>query len=134
MPDGADRLDRPPPPAEDAAPMVHALARSSLVLTGLLLLGVGLGNFVAGQSKIRQYEELLVANAPIAQPDPAALFPAASERTERHALAGAKLAFYQLLVTVGVVLSAAGLLLLGVGTLRVWVRAARAPADLSAAN
>ena len=32
--------------------MLHALVRSSLVLTGLLLLAVGIGNVVAGARKI----------------------------------------------------------------------------------
>ncbi len=114
---------------------LHALARSGLVLAGLLLLAVGLGNLVAGRTKIVQYEEVL-RSAPPARPpaDPAALFPPTSEGDERHELAIAKLAFYQLLLRTGWLLSLLGALLLSLGVLRVWVRAPRAPAGPLRAN
>jgi len=114
--------------------MLHALVRSGLVLTGLLLLCVGIGNVVAGRPKIQQYDELLSATATAVAADPAALFPPASERQERHELARAKLAFYQRVIIGGQLLSALGIVLLVVGTLRVWVRAPHAPADWPAAN
>jgi hypothetical protein len=104
----------------------HALGRSGLVLAGLLLLGVGIGNAIAGHTKIAQYEEVLRATAPSGPANPAALFPKASERDERHELAQAKLAFYELLLTVGQVLSALGFTLLAVGVVRL-LRAPRAP-------
>jgi len=113
---------------------LHALARSGLVLAGLLLLAVGLGNLVAGRTKIVQYEEVLRSASPRPPPDPAALFPPASEGDERHELALAKLAFYQLLLRTGWLLSLLGALLLSLGVLRVWVRAPRAPAGPARAN
>jgi hypothetical protein len=110
--------------ASSSALSLHALSRSSLVLAGILFLAIGIGNVFAGHSKITQYEEVLHSTTPPSAPaDPAALFPAASEGEERHELALAKLGFYQLLVTAGRVLCALGVLLLSVGTLRVWVSA-----------
>ncbi len=121
--------------APSPALSLHALARSGLVLAGLLLLAVGLGNLVAGRTKIVQYEEVLRSASPARPPaDPAALFPPASEGDERHELALAKLAFYQLLLRTGRLLSLLGTLLLSFGVLRVWVRAPRAPAGPARAN
>ena len=108
---------------------VYALTRNGLVLAGLLLLAVGIGNVVAGRSKIVQYEELVQATAPHAARDPVALFPAVSEGEERHALARAKVSFYQLLVTAGQLLAAVGGSLIAIGVLRLWMRAPRPPVD-----
>ena len=94
----------------------------------------GTNILVAGHSKIAQYEELVQATVPHAPRDPVALFPAVSEGEERHALAGAKLAFYQLLVTAGQLLAALGGSLIAIGVLRVWMRAPRAPVDSPVPN
>jgi hypothetical protein len=102
--------------------VLHALVRSSLVLTGLLLLAVGIGNVVAGARKTADYEELMQATERIAPLDSAALFPVASERDERHALATAKRDFYRLLVNAGQLLAAIGCVLVVVGTVRVSLR------------
>ena len=104
------------------------------MLAGLLLLGVGVGDLVAGHAKIAQYEDLLRATPPPAQTDPAALFPTASEGEERHQLARAKLAFYELLLTFGQLLSAAGFALIAVGVLRLRLRSARPAIDSHLAN
>jgi hypothetical protein len=105
---------------------IRLLARNGLVLTGLLLLSIGLGDTIAGRSKIVQYEELLrttaVAPAPV---DPTALFPTPSESQERQELARAKLGFYHLLVMVGQFLSAAGLLSIAAGIVQIRLRAVR---------
>jgi hypothetical protein len=114
--------------------VIQHLVRSGLVLTGLLLIGVGVGNVLAGRSKFEQYRELLSATAPVAPVDSAALFPSPSEREERHALARAKLAFYQLLMTAGQLLSALGCGLLAVGVVRVWLRTPPLRVDSSPAN
>ena len=106
--------------------MLHALARSGLVLAGILLLAVGVGNVVAGQSKVAQYTELATATAPRAVHAPATLFPAASEAQERHDLAGAKKDFYELLVTAGWYLVLLGAALIAIGALRAWTRMPRA--------
>ena len=121
------------PPAKMRT-VLYAIMRSGPVLAGLLLLAVGIGNVVAGRSKIAQYEELVQATVPHAPRDPVALFPAVSEGEERHALAGAKLAFYQLLVTAGQLLAALGGSLIAIGVLRVWMRAPRAPVDSPVPN
>lgn len=113
---------------------IGALTRSGLVLAGLLLLGVGLGDAVAGRTKIAQYEELLQTTAAPAAADPAALFPTATEGQERHELARAKLAFYQLLLTVGQLLAALGLVLMAVGVLRLRIQSVRLAAEPPAAN
>jgi hypothetical protein len=122
------RMAAPPPLT------VHAITRSGLVLTGLLLLAVGFGNMVAGRMKIAQYKDVLSVTSPPAPADPASLFPSPSEGDERSHLVHAKLAFYQLLLTAGQLLSASGAALVGFGALRVWLRAARLPADVTAAN
>jgi hypothetical protein len=101
---------------------------------GLVLIGVGLGNVLAGRSKFQQYEELARATAQVAPVDTAALFPSPGEREERHALARAKLAFYQLLMTAGQLLSWLGCILVVVGVVRVWVRTPPLRVDSSAAN
>jgi hypothetical protein len=113
---------------------LHALGRSGLVLGGLLLLGVGLGDVVAGHRKIAQYEELVRATAPSAPADPAALFPTATEGQERQELARTKLAFYQLLLSGGQLLTALGFTLAAFGVLRVRTQSVRADPDTPAAN
>ncbi len=114
--------------------VLHALVRSSFVLTGLVLLAVGVSNVVAGQSKVAQYGDLVVATASHAPRPAATLFPSTSEGEERHALARAKVAFYQLLVTAGRLLVALGTALIAIGTLRVWMRPPRAPARSPVTN
>lgn len=105
---------------------LHALGRSGLVLAGLMLMAVGIGNSIAGYVKIAQYQSVLRRMAPAEPAQPAALFPKASEADERRELAHAKLAFYELLVTVGQVLAAFGFVLIATGVVRL-LRAARAP-------
>jgi hypothetical protein len=114
-------MDHPAP-----ALTLRDLTRSGLVLAGLLLLGVGLGDSIAGRTKITQYEELLRTTPVPAPADPTSLFPTASEVQERHDLARAKLAFYHLLLLAGQVLSAVGLILVAGGALRL-MHAARNP-------
>jgi len=114
-------------PAQELS--IQTLLKSSLVLAGLLLLVVGLGDVVVGRTKMFQYQETL-AQTPPATVDPASLFPTASEGKERHSVTMGKLAFYQLLVNVGQLMVAAGFTLIAVGVLRVSVGGARAPRNL----
>jgi hypothetical protein len=113
--------------ASGADTSLSTIARSGLVLAGLLLLGVGVGNALAGHSKIAQYEDLLRSIPPPPPPDPTTLFPKKSDAEERLELVRAKLAFYQLLVSVGQLASAVGFALVAAGVLRLLrVRSARA--------
>lgn len=108
--------------------------RSPLVVAGLLLFGVGLGDTIAGSSKIQQYDALLRATPAVHADDPAALFPTVNEAEERRELARAKLGFYSLLVTVGQVLMAVGSALAMIGLLRARFRPARAAPESPLAN
>ena len=119
-------------PAATHPVTLQALSRSTLVLAGLLLLGVGVADSIAGRTKITQYEELLRTIAVPTPVDPAALFPAASEVEQRTQLAHAKLAFYHLLLTVGQALSGVGFVLIAVGVLRVRLRRPRPLLDPAA--
>ncbi len=112
-------------PQTSPALTVHTLFRSTLVVAGLLFLGVGLCDAVAGWVKIGQYQELLRTTETRVPRDPAALFPTANEGQERHQLAGAKLAFYHLLLTAGQLMAALGFALLAVGVLRLRLRPPR---------
>ena len=114
--------------------MLHALTRSSLVLTGLVLLAVGIANVVAGTSKVAQYQDIALATTPHVPHRSPALFPATSETEERHALAAAKVAFYQLLTSAGWTITALGGALVAIGALRVWTRTPRTLLNSRAAN
>ncbi|HEV7732962.1 MAG TPA: hypothetical protein VGR62_12395 [Candidatus Binatia bacterium] len=104
---------------------LYALLRNGFVLAGLLVLGVGLGDMVAGRAKLAEYR-LIIANTPPPKPkNPAALFPTASEAQERQSMAEAKLGFYELLFLVGQILAALGLLLVAIGAFQLRLRALR---------
>jgi hypothetical protein len=97
---------------------VRMLARSSLVVAGLLLLCIGLGDVVVGRTKLAQYQAVL-AQAPAVRPrDPAILFPKVTEAEEQRSVARAKLGFYNLLFLAGQLLTVVGLLLVVVGVVR----------------
>ncbi len=100
--------------------------RNGLIVAGTLIVAVGIGDMLAGRAKLQEYRAVLAEPLPQAPRDPAALFPKASEAQERHAVALAKLAFYQLLFLVGQLLAALGVLLIGVGAFRQRQRGIRA--------
>jgi hypothetical protein len=105
--------------------LLYQAVRNGFIVAGALLFAVGVGDMVAGRAKLREYRAV-VALAPAPDPpDPAALFPKASEAQERYAVAQAKLAFYQLLFLVGQLLAAAGVLLMGIGAFRQRLRSLR---------
>jgi hypothetical protein len=95
-----------------------ALLKAPLVLSGLLLLSIGLTETVIGRTKIREYETVLRETAAVVAKDPAALFPRASEEQEAREIAEAKLAYYHLLLTAGQLLAGVGLILFAAGLLR----------------
>jgi len=104
---------------------IQTLMKSGLVLAGLLLLVVGLGDVVTGRAKMLQYQETL-AQTPATSGDPPSLFPTASEGKERRSVTIGKLAFYQVLVNGGQILVAVGFTLMAIGVLRVSFGGARA--------
>jgi len=120
--------------APDGLHGFRPIVRSPLVVAGLLLLGVGLGDTIAGGSKLGQYEALLRATPATQTQDPTALFPTVSEAQERRELAHAKLGFYSLLVTVGQVLMAVGSALAMIGVLRARLKPPRAAPETPVAN
>src|SRR5262245_23596108 len=113
---------------------LYALGRSGLVLAGLLLLGVGLGNTFAARSKLAQYRQVLLTTAGAPREQPPALFPKATETEERRELAHAKLGFYELLLIVGYWLSAIGFVLAAFGVLRLRLRTLRPPPGTPVSN
>jgi hypothetical protein len=109
---------------------LHQAVRNGFIVAGALIFAVGVADMLAGGSKLQEYRAVVAEALPPVPHDPAALFPKASEAQERHSVAQAKLAFYQLLFVVGQLLAAAGVLLMGVGLFRQRLRTLRtAPAD-----
>lgn len=82
------------------------LPRSALVVAGVMLLGVGLGNCWVGRVKSAQYRAMLVRQPP---PRVRTLFHTPREGEERQTVALAKIGFYQMLFNAGRLLAAAGL-------------------------
>jgi hypothetical protein len=106
---------------------IRALARSRAFVAGLLLLAVGLGDVVAGRTKLAQYQAVLAQEVVTPPRDPATLFPKVTEAEEQRAVARAKLGFYNVLFLAGQILTLAGLVLLIAGLLALRRRATRAP-------
>lgn len=96
---------------------MFAFARGGVFVAGLLITGIGIADVVAGRLKTPQYEEAVRAVSPEEPAGAPSLFPRASERREQLGIARAKLAFYELLTTVGWGLTALGCLVLMVGLL-----------------
>jgi hypothetical protein len=101
-----------------SSPGIPALLRTPLVLSGILLLSIGLAETLAGRVKIGEYQTILQQAPPVVAKNPAALFPMATEEQEARELAEAKLAYYHLLLTAGQLLSGVGLILFAAGLLR----------------
>ncbi len=103
--------------------------RSRFVLAGLLVLGVGMADMIAGRGKLEEYQAIVAAApVPVARTT-ATLFPSASEAEQEHQVAAAKLGFYQLLFLSGQVLSALGVVLLALGVLQLRLRGPRPRAE-----
>jgi len=97
---------------------VRALARDGFVLTGLLLVGVGLADLATGKTRAATYRAVLAETPPPARAVDK-LFPTPSEAEQQRVIAEAKLGYYELLGLVGQLLAALGTVLVGVGMLRV---------------
>jgi hypothetical protein len=102
---------------------VRSVLRSGPITAGLLLLAVGLGDVVVGRTKLTQYQVVLAQDVSLSPRDPATLFPKVTEAEEQRAVAHVKLGFYNLLFLAGQMLTLGGLLLVGIGLLRLRRRA-----------
>ena len=97
---------------------IPALLKTPLVLSGLLLLSIGLAETLLGRMKIAEYDAILRQTPAIVAKDPEALFPRATEEQEAREIAEAKLAYYHLLLTAGQLMAGVGLILFAAGLLR----------------
>jgi len=95
-----------------------ALIRSPWVIGGLLLIAVGVGDVIAGRSKLAQYQAVLAQPQETRPRDPARLFPKVTESEEQRAVAAAKLGFYNQLFLGGQLLTVSGLVFIVVGLVR----------------
>jgi hypothetical protein len=98
------------------------LTRSSLLVSGVLLACLGVGNWIAGYVKLGEYGRL-AAEGPVAASEGVELsggftFTVASESEERRNVAVAKLHYYNVVVTAGQLLFSIGLLLSVAGYVR----------------
>lgn len=100
-----------------------AFARSGFVLSGVLLLAVGVADVAIGMVKAAGYRAVLAETAPPPR-RPDELFPRPTEAGQERAIAEAKLGYYELLVVVGRLLTACGVVLIGLGALRIHLQAA----------
>jgi len=100
------------------SPGIPAILKTPLVLSGLLLLSIGVAETLVGRVKIGEYETIVQQMPAVAAKDPAALFPTATEEQEAREIAEAKLAYYHLLLTAGQLLTGLGLILFAAGLLR----------------
>jgi hypothetical protein len=94
------------------------MVRSPWVVAGLILLAVGVGDVIAGRSKLAQYQAVLAQPVAAKPRDPARLFPKVTESQEQRAVASAKLGFYNQLFLAGQILSVAGLVFIVIGLVR----------------
>ena len=100
------------------SPGIPALLKTPLVLSGLLLLSIGLAETLLGRMKIAEYETILRETPAVVAKNPEALFPTATEEQEARGIAEAKLAYYHLLLTAGQLMAGVGLILFAAGLLR----------------
>ena len=101
-----------------SSPAIPALLKTPLVLSGLLLLSIGIAETLIGRLKVAEYSDILRQTPAVVAKDPAALFPTATEAQELRELGEAKLAYYHLLLTAGQLLAGLGLILFAAGLLR----------------
>jgi hypothetical protein len=121
-----------PMPWRVESSFLYRAVRSGFVVAGTLLFGVGVGDMIAGHSKIQEYRSAIHEMPPPEPHDPTQLFPKASEAHEERAVAQAKLAFNQLLFVAGQLLAAGGVVLLAIGAFQLRQRTLRvAPSTAS---
>lgn len=90
------------------------LYRSHLFVAGIALITLGLGNYLAADSKVDHYQELIATIAPQVQTVPSLLLreggrPFPTEAWERWEIARAKLDFYHIVLSGGRLMTSIGL-------------------------
>ena len=94
--------------------IAQSLYRSHLFVAGIVLIVLGLGNYLAADSKVDHYQEVMAEVAPQVGAAPALLprderrlFP--SEARERWEIARAKLDFYHVVLSSGRLMTSLGI-------------------------
>ena len=81
-----DPEDLEPMPWRIESSLLYHAARSGFIVAGVLILAVGIGDMLAGRSRIQDYRAIIREMPPPEPHDPTALFPKASEAQVRQAL------------------------------------------------
>jgi len=93
---------------------VHKLYKSRLLVTGITLLCLGIGNWVVGNHKVIHYQSILIHTFPVAVLEPPLLakgtWKLPTEEGERANIARAKVDFYHVVVSGGRLLASIGIL------------------------
>jgi hypothetical protein len=107
------------------------LYRSHLFVAGIALIVLGLGNYLAADSKVDHYQELIAAIAPQIQTVPSLLpreggRPFPTEAWERWEIARAKLDFYHIVLSGGRLMTSIGMVCTMLALIRLRRQHARA--------
>ena len=99
------------------------LYRSHLFIAGITLIVLGLGNYLAAQSKVAHYQEVIAEIAPQIPAAPPFLLreegrPFPSEAWERWEIASAKLDFYHVVLSGGRLMTSIGMVCTAVALIR----------------
>lgn len=98
---------------------VGVIVRRPLILTGLLLMTVGVPEVIIGHTKAASYRaELESLPAPRRESDPTRLYPTLTDADEKRAVIEAKVGYYELLRSAGRLLVLGGLAVIAIGLLR----------------
>ena len=99
------------------------LYMSHLLVAGITLIVLGLGNYLAAQSKVAHYQEVIAEIAPQIPAAPPFLLreegrPFPSEAWERWEIASAKLDFYHVVLSGGRLMTSIGIVCTAVALIR----------------
>lgn len=90
------------------------LHKNYLFVAGLVLMTLGLGNYIAGESKVAHYQEVIVEASPQTRVSQSLFsdgtrYPFPHEARERLEIARAKLDFYQVVLSSGRLMTSLGI-------------------------